>query len=157
MVASACASIWLREKIFRRRLTACRSPATLSAPLAVADEKLIFPEAMSAHDDGCEFHHGTQRKTDVRLAAQGACGAGGRNLVQRARDWADARGVPVYAHVRGLWLLARALKIQAEDSATTGSRMLEDWLNLTCGLFGWRLVSSACLLSRIRTGSAEVR
>ena len=39
----------MREKIFRRRLKACGSPATFSAPVAVADEVLIFPEARSAH------------------------------------------------------------------------------------------------------------
>jgi hypothetical protein len=37
---------------------------------------------------------------------------------QRARDWTDAREIPVYAHIRGLWLLARALRVQAEDRAT---------------------------------------
>ena len=43
MVASACASIWLREKIFRSRFQACGSPAMLSAPVATAVMKLDRP------------------------------------------------------------------------------------------------------------------
>ena len=41
-------------------------------------------------------------------------------LLRRAYRWAVQDGVPVYAHIRGLWLLARALRIQAEDRAPRG-------------------------------------
>lgn len=42
MAASACASTWLRERIFPRRSAACGSPATVSAPVVAAEEAVIF-------------------------------------------------------------------------------------------------------------------
>ena len=42
---------------------------------------------------------------------------GAISLLRRAYRWAVQDGVPVYAQIRGLWLLARALRIQAEDRA----------------------------------------
>jgi hypothetical protein len=41
-------------------------------------------------------------------------------LLRRAYRWAVQDGVPVYAHIRGLWLLARALRVQAEDRVPRG-------------------------------------
>jgi DNA-binding transcriptional ArsR family regulator len=49
MGASACASIWLREKIFPRRFAACGSPATVSAPLEAAEESASGSSAGCGH------------------------------------------------------------------------------------------------------------
>jgi hypothetical protein len=43
-------------------------------------------------------------------------------LVRRAIDWADRHEIPVYSHMRGLWLLARSLRVQADDRLPAGAR-----------------------------------
>jgi hypothetical protein len=45
-------------------------------------------------------------------------------LVRRASAWADRHEIPVYGHVRGFWLWARALRVQAEDRLPAGHRLV---------------------------------
>ena len=68
---------------------------------------------------GYGFRHGTkERQTEMThpSARRGPPSPGAvRARLRRLTDWADRRGLPVYAHVRGLWLLIRSLRAQSED------------------------------------------
>ena len=75
---------------------------------------------MSAEPDSQRARQVLATTCVAMFVAQCTRRAGSRNLFRRARDRADARGVPIYSHIRGLFLLARALKAQQYDHGPDG-------------------------------------
>jgi hypothetical protein len=77
----------------QRGSRACKQPDRERAAAAPAQRRGRRGEPIPAH------HRPRVGRTAIPLA-----------LVRRASAWADRHEIPVYSHVRGLWLWARALR-----------------------------------------------
>ena len=73
---------------------------------------------------GYEFRHGTNgsqtEMTHSSARRDPASPGSAPGPLRRLIDWADRRQLPVYAQVRGLWLLVRTLRAQGEERLRRG-------------------------------------